>query len=63
MNGGFMTKKILKLGAMAGGMSGLVGAVLVSEYNFSLVVVMIIGALIGAGVGMVAKMFGKKKQD
>jgi hypothetical protein len=49
-----------KIGAIAGGISGIAGAWLVSEYDLSLLFVIIIGAFIGTLVGIVSKLKKKK---
>jgi len=51
-----------KIGAISGGFAGLVGAWLVSEYDFSLLVVIVIGALIGIGIGLIPKLIKRKKK-
>lgn len=50
-----------ELGAISGAIAGIVGAWLVSDYDFSLLSVILIGAVIGICVGVVAKLFKKKK--
>jgi len=51
-----------KIGAIAGGLAGIVGAWLASDYDFSLLSVVFIGALIGVLVGIVVKFIKKKKK-
>ncbi len=57
-----MNKKIAVIGAISGGIAGVVGAWLVSDYDFSLLSVILIGAVIGVCVGFVAKLIKKKKK-
>ena len=54
--------KSWKIGAISGGVAGLVGAWLVSEYDFSLLFVIIIGALIGLAIGLIPKLVKKKNR-
>jgi uncharacterized membrane protein YjjB (DUF3815 family) len=48
------------IGAISGGLAGLVGALLISEYNFSLLFVILIGAIIGFCVGLLAKLIKRR---
>ena len=48
-------KKVGWIGAISGATAGGVGALLVSAYDFSLLFVMIIGAIIGLGVDYLAQ--------
>ena len=54
--------KSWKIGAIAGGVSGIIGAWLVSEYDFSLLAIILIGALIGICIGMIPKIIKMKKK-
>ena len=56
-----MNKKNLVIGAVSGGLAGVVGAWLISDYDFSLLSVVLIGAVIGFCVGVVSNLFKKKK--
>lgn len=49
------------VGAISGGLAGLVGAWLISEYDFSLLVIVLIGSAIGFAVGALIKIVKKKK--
>jgi len=49
------------LGAISGGLAGLAGAWLVSEYDFNLFFVILIGAAIGFVIGALAKIIKKRK--
>lgn len=49
------------IGAISGGLAGVVGAWLISDYDFSLLFVILIGAIIGVCVGTIAKFVKKKK--
>ncbi len=51
-----------EIGAISGGLAGIVGAWLVSDYDFSLLSVVFIGAIIGVLVGIVVKLIKKKKK-
>jgi hypothetical protein len=51
-----------KIGAIAGGISGLIGAWLINEYDFSLLFVVIICGLIGFLVGAIPRILKKKKE-
>jgi ABC-type uncharacterized transport system permease subunit len=53
--------KIWNIGAISGGLAGIVGAWLSSEFNFSLLFIILIGALIGFGVGIISKLLKKRK--
>jgi len=57
-----MNKGNAVIGAVSGGIAGVVGAWLVSDYDFSLLSVILIGAVIGICVGVVADLFKKKKK-
>ncbi len=57
-----MNKGNLVIGAVSGGIAGAVGAWLVSDYDFSLLSVVLIGAVIGICVGFVANLFKRKKK-
>jgi hypothetical protein len=48
------------IGAVSGGFAGLVGALLISEYNFSLLSVVLIGAVIGFCIGLLAKLIKRR---
>jgi len=50
------------IGAISGGLAGIAGAWLSSEYDFSLLSIVLIGALIGFGVGMLSKIIKKKNK-
>lgn len=47
------------IGAISGGLAGLVGALLISEYDFSLLFVILIGAIIGLCIGFLNKLIKK----
>lgn len=49
------------IGAISGGVAGTIGAWLASDYNFSLLAIVFIGALIGLGIGILSKLIKKKK--
>jgi len=49
------------IGAISGGLAGIAGAWLSSEYNFSLLLIIFIGAIIGLGIGVIPKLIKKKK--
>ena len=51
------------IGAISGGITGLIGALLVIEFNFSLLLVVIIGALVGFGIGLLNKLILKKRKN
>jgi NAD(P)H-hydrate repair Nnr-like enzyme with NAD(P)H-hydrate dehydratase domain len=54
--------KSWEIGAISGGLAGIMGAWLASDYDFSLLSIVLIGAFIGALVGVVFKLIkGKKK--
>ena len=55
-------KKNWKLGAVAGGLSGLAGAWLMGAYDFSLISVIFIGMFIGFLVGVVFNLIKKRKR-
>ena len=50
-------KKVSWIGITAGCVSGLIGAVLVSNYSFSLFSVGVIGLIVGALTGLVFSLF------
>ncbi len=50
------------IGAISGGLAGMAGAWLSSEYNFSLLFLIFIGAIIGFGVGIIPKVIKRKKK-
>ncbi len=50
-------KKNNWIGAVSGGISGIIGAVLVSEFDFSILSVVIIGIIIGILVNLTFQMF------
>ncbi len=56
-----MNKGNTVIGAISGGIAGAVGAWLVSDYDFSLLFVILIGAVIGICVGIVSNLFKKKR--
>jgi len=56
-----MNKGNAVIGAVSGGIAGVVGAWLVSDYDFSLLSVILIGAVIGICVGVIYNLFKKKK--
>jgi ABC-type enterochelin transport system permease subunit len=49
------------IGAISGGLAGIAGAWLSSEYNFSLFLIILIGAIIGFAIGVISKLMKKKK--
>lgn len=51
-----------EIGAISGGLAGVVVAWLASDYNFSLLSLIFIGAIIGVCVGMISKLIKKKKK-
>ena len=57
-----MNKGNAVIGAVSGGIAGVVGAWLVSDYDFSLLSVILIGAVIGICVGVVTNLFKRKKK-
>jgi len=57
-----MSKGNAVIGAVSGGIAGAVGAWLVSDYDFSLLSIVLIGAVIGICVGVVANLFKRKKK-
>ena len=57
-----MNKRYAVIGAVSGGIAGVVGAWLISDYDFSLLSVVLIGAIIGVCVGVVANLFKRKKE-
>ena len=52
-----MNNKFAWLGAITGMVSGFVGAILISNWNFSILGIGIIGALIGLVLGFVYKKY------
>ena len=52
-----MENKFSWLGAIAGMISGFAGGILISNYNFSILGVGIVGALIGFIFGFIYKLF------
>ena len=50
------------IGAISGGLAGITGAWLSSEYNFSLLSIILIGAIIGLCVGVIFKLIKEKKK-
>lgn len=57
-----MNKRNAVIGAISGGIAGAVGAWLISDYDFSLLFVIFIGAFIGVCVGVIAKFIKSKKK-
>lgn len=51
-----------EIGAIAGGLAGIAGAWLTSDYDFSLFSIIFIGAIVGTLVGIVAKLIKRKKK-
>jgi tetrahydromethanopterin S-methyltransferase subunit C len=50
-------KKVSYVGITAGCISGLIGAVLVSNYDFSIFTVGVIGLIVGALIGWIFSLF------
>ena len=57
-----MNKRNAVIGAISGGIAGAVGAWLISDYDFSLLSVVLIGAVIGVCIGLLIKLIKRKKK-
>ena len=55
-----MNKRNAVIGAISGGIAGAVGAWLISDYDISLLSIILIGVVIGISVGLVSKFIKKK---
>jgi len=54
--------KSWEIGAISGGLAGIVGAWLASDYDFSLLSLILIGAVIGICIGVISKLIKRKKK-
>jgi len=51
-----------EIGAISGGLAGIVGAWLASDYDFSLFSIVLIGAVIGICVGLITNFIKRRKK-